>query len=86
MQVWQVVCACLHFRTCMHISLIPNARTSSAPQLQKRGNEKCVGRVCYAQKCLDVGMLPRVDEGKNISPANQRSSSTNDRKQTYGRT
>jgi len=27
-----------------------------------------------------------VDEGKNVSPANQRSSSTNDRKQIYSRT
>jgi len=41
----------------------------------------------YAWKCLDGwNAAACVDEGKNISPANQRSSLTNDRKQRYGRT
>ena len=36
----------------------------------------------YARKCLDGrNAAACVDEGKNVSPANQRSSSTNDRKQ-----
>ena len=41
----------------------------------------------YARKWLDGrNAAGCVDEGKNVSPANQRSSSTNDRKQIYGRT
>jgi len=41
----------------------------------------------YAWKCLDGrNAAAYVDEGKNVSPANQRSSSTNDRKQMDGRT
>ena len=80
------------YKVQMCISPVPrpsNVRTSPAPQLQKRGNEKRVERVwkiTMPGSVLMVGILPRMDEGKNVSPANQRSSSTNDRKQIYGRT
>ena len=55
-----------HGRISINSSLVPrpsNARTSPAPQLQKRGNEKHTGRVwkiTMPGSVLTVGMLPHV--------------------------
>ena len=64
----------------MDISLVPwpsNARTSPAPQLQKRGNEKRAGRVWQITmpgSVLTVGMLPVVlmKERTSVQPTSVR--------------
>jgi len=56
------------------------------PDLSGR-TRKCLGGKNLTWKCLECwNAAVGVDEGKNITSANQHLSSTNDGKQIYGRT
>ena len=69
-----------------NLKLVPSPSVFAYCKRSKTGYGKGLAKN-YARKCLDGrNAAGCVDEGKNVSPANQRSSSTNDRKQIYGRT